>query len=272
MLETEEQSFTKVELPAKEDVERVAYCVGTYLSVFSKEPFDEKWSVDGEKISGFLLNPKATGDFIKEISQDDSFELVVDQDMSERAKVKKNLVLAHIDRTLVCPFTKYLCDTGWVSADEIRELETLKKDLLKNSNEFAEVEIIYPVHLNPNVFEPVYRYLHDLENVHLLGPISYPYLVWLMNKSYLVLSDSGGIQEEAPSLGKPVLVTREVTERAEGIKAGTAKLVGTNREKIVSSITELLTNPALYKKMSRAHNPYGDGKASERIVKIILDQ
>jgi UDP-N-acetylglucosamine 2-epimerase (non-hydrolysing) len=134
-----------------------------------------------------------------------------------------------------------------------------------------EVQIVYPVHFNPNVRKPVNEILSDLENVHLLEPLSYQYLIWIMNKSYLVLTDSGGIQEEAPSLGKPVLVMRDVTERTEGIEAGTAKLVGSNTATIVESITTLLLNPAEYQKMSKAANPYGDGKTSERILKIVKE-
>ncbi len=132
-----------------------------------------------------------------------------------------------------------------------------------------EVEIVYPVHLNPNVRKPVFEILSHQKNIYLIEPLEYPYLVWLLNKSYLVLTDSGGIQEEAPSLGKPVLVMREVTERIEGIKAGTAKLVGTKKESIVKNTTLLLTKTSLYKKMAKAKNPYGDGKSSERVVEII---
>ncbi len=134
-----------------------------------------------------------------------------------------------------------------------------------------EVEIIYPVHLNPNVRETVLSILGDEKNIHLLEPLSYPELVWVMNRSYFVLTDSGGIQEEAPSLGKPVLVMRDTTERPEGVKAGVAKLVGTNRESIVRNSCLLLENEDFYRKMAKSVSPYGDGKASERIVKIIRE-
>jgi len=132
-----------------------------------------------------------------------------------------------------------------------------------------EVEIVYPVHLNPNVRKPVYGILKDIKNIHLIEPISYRDLIWLMKKSYLVLTDSGGIQEEAPSLGKPVLVMRDVTERTEGIKAGNAKLVGTKRNKIIKETIKLLTDARAYKKMAKAVNPYGDGKSSKKIIRII---
>jgi UDP-N-acetylglucosamine 2-epimerase (non-hydrolysing) len=132
-----------------------------------------------------------------------------------------------------------------------------------------DVEIVYPVHLNPNVRGQVYPILRGIRNIHLIEPLEYPRLIWLMNKSYLVLTDSGGIQEEAPSLGKPVLVMRDVTERTEGIEAGTALLVGTNRKRIVDTTRRLLSDKTEYKKMAKAGNPYGDGRASERISGII---
>ena len=132
-----------------------------------------------------------------------------------------------------------------------------------------DVEIVFPVHLNPNVREPVNRILRDVKNIHLIEPLSYNYLIWLMSKSYLILTDSGGIQEEAPSLGKPVLVMREVTERIEGLEKGVARLVGTQKEKIVNEVFKLLDNKEEYLKMSKAVNPYGDGKASKRILNII---
>lgn len=140
---------------------------------------------------------------------------------------------------------------------------------LKEISERKDVEIVYPVHLNPNVRKIVNRILKGVKNIHLIEPLDYPYMIWLMNKAYLILTDSGGIQEEAPSLGKPVLVMRKVTERVEGLKAGTAKLVGTDKEKIVIETLELLNNKKKYEKMAKAVNPYGDGKASQRIKSII---
>ncbi|UII24330.1 UDP-N-acetylglucosamine 2-epimerase (non-hydrolyzing) [Fulvivirga ligni] len=131
-----------------------------------------------------------------------------------------------------------------------------------------DVQVVYPVHLNPNVRSTVGEILNGIDNVHLIEPLSYPYLIWLMNKSYFVLTDSGGIQEEAPSLGKPVLVMRDVTERQEGIDAGTALLVGTERSKIVAEANKLLKNKDHYKKMANAVNPYGDGTTSQQIVKV----
>jgi len=137
------------------------------------------------------------------------------------------------------------------------------------AEKYSNVQIIYPVHLNPNVQKPVYDLLDNLQNIKLISPLAYPAFVWLMSQSYLILTDSGGVQEEAPSLGKPVLVMRDVTERPEAVEAGTVKMVGTDKNKIVSSINELLNNTALYEQMSKNHNPYGNGKACEQIVEII---
>lgn len=132
-----------------------------------------------------------------------------------------------------------------------------------------DVEIIYPFHLNPNVTGSVYPMLGGVRNIHLTGPVDYASLIWLISRSYLVLTDSGGIQEEAPSLGKPVLVMRDVTERTEGIEVGTAVLVGTDRKKIVESARELLHNRRAYEKMAKHRNPYGDGKAAARIRDVL---
>jgi len=133
-----------------------------------------------------------------------------------------------------------------------------------------DVQFVYPVHLNPNVREPVNRTLLDVDNVYLIEPQDYLPFVKLMNASTLILTDSGGIQEEAPSLGKPVLVMRNTTERPEAVEAGTVKLVGANRDNIVQAVDTLLTDEAAYKLMARAHNPYGDGKASKRILAELM--
>jgi UDP-N-acetylglucosamine 2-epimerase (non-hydrolysing) len=140
---------------------------------------------------------------------------------------------------------------------------------LKMIAENDEIEIVYPVHLNPNVRRPVLKILGNIPNIHPIEPLDYPSFVWLMNKSYIILTDSGGVQEEAPSLGKPVLVMRDITERTEGIEAGTAKIVGTDKEKIIRETLELLNDKSVYDKMAKAINPYGDGKSSEKILKIL---
>ncbi|MFJ5340402.1 non-hydrolyzing UDP-N-acetylglucosamine 2-epimerase [Pectobacterium sp. CHL-2024] len=135
-----------------------------------------------------------------------------------------------------------------------------------------EVQIVYPVHLNPNVSEPVNRILSGIDNVMLIAPQDYLPFVYLMNRSYMILTDSGGIQEEAPSLGKPVLVMRDTTERPEAVEAGTVKLVGTEVTSIVDAVSTLLTDEEAYQAMSRAHNPYGDGQACQRIVDALKNR
>jgi len=133
----------------------------------------------------------------------------------------------------------------------------------------SDVQLIYPVHLNPNVQKPVYDLLDGVNNISLITPLSYPAFIWLMSKSYLIITDSGGVQEEAPSLGKPVLVMRETTERPEAVEAGTVLLVGTDTQKIINETEKLLNNKTLYNSMSKLHNPYGDGTACEKIVQFI---
>lgn len=139
------------------------------------------------------------------------------------------------------------------------------KEIAKN----FKGKVVYPVHLNPNVQKPVRELLGDIDNVKLIDPLPYEAFVWMMNRSKLIITDSGGVQEEAPSLGKPVLVMRETTERPEAVDAGTVVLVGTDKVRIVSEALELLNNEERYQKMSGLHNPYGDGKASDRIVNFL---
>jgi len=144
--------------------------------------------------------------------------------------------------------------------------------LAKLAEQNPEVDFVYPVHLNPNVQDPVKRLLSGLSNVHLIEPLDYLPFVFLMMRSHVILTDSGGIQEEAPSLGKPVLVMRDTTERPEAVAAGTVKLVGTDIDKIVYNVNLLLNDEAAYQEMSFAHNPYGDGQASARIIKTLLSR
>jgi UDP-N-acetylglucosamine 2-epimerase (non-hydrolysing) len=157
-------------------------------------------------------------------------------------------------------------------------LESICQAISELARRFPEAQFVYPVHLNPNVREPVHRVLggngssqfpchhSTLNNVHLIDPLPYLPFVALMDRASVILTDSGGVQEEAPSLGKPVLVMRETTERPEAVEAGTVKIVGTDFERIVEEVSRLLTDRAAYELMSRAHNPYGDGKAASRIV------
>lgn len=147
--------------------------------------------------------------------------------------------------------------------------EQLCMALKKIASSYSDVELIYPVHLNPNVQEPVKKLLSEVTNIHLIEPLDYLPFVYLMKRSHFIITDSGGIQEEAPSLGKPVLVTRDTTERPEAVDAGTVILVGTDSDKIFNEAARLLDDINHYETMATAHNPYGDGKASQRIVDFI---
>jgi len=153
-----------------------------------------------------------------------------------------------------------------------RGFEEICKALCDIAIENPDINIVYPVHLNPNVLEPVNRILSNLDNVYLLKPMEYLEFIKLMDLSYLILTDSGGIQEEAPSLGKPVLVMRDTTERPEALEAGTVLLVGTDRQKIVKTVRKILRDSQFYKQMSKAYNPYGDGRASARIFNILMNK
>jgi len=147
--------------------------------------------------------------------------------------------------------------------------ERICQALADTAKAHPDTQILYPVHLNPNVREPVNRLLAGIDNVHLIAPQDYLPFVYLMNRAHIILTDSGGIQEEAPSLGKPVLVMRDTTERPEAVEAGTVKLVGTDVSTITGELTRLLTDTAAYDAMSYAHNPYGDGKACQRIRDVL---
>ena len=140
------------------------------------------------------------------------------------------------------------------------------KEIAEQNTEF---DIVYPVHLNPNVQKPVKEILSDIHNVYLIEPLQYEQFIYLMDRSYFIITDSGGVQEEAPSLGKPVLVMRDTTERPEALEAGTVKLVGTDKDKIVKEAQKLIYNQKEYEKMSKSHNPYGDGKACDKIVNFL---
>lgn len=164
---------------------------------------------------------------------------------------------------------RYVLVTGHRRENFGEGFESICFALSKLAIDNPRIHFIYPVHLNPNVQAPVKRLLGELDNVHLIEPLGYEPFVFLMQHAYLVLTDSGGVQEEAPGLGKPVLVMRDTTERPEAIEAGTVKLVGTNAELIIAEVQLLLNDEVVYKQMSRAHNPYGDGQASQRIVDFL---
>lgn len=189
-------------------------------------------------------------------------------DSSERVKNINNPEINRL-QTIVDDKKKLILVTGHRRENHgqgfINICEALKEIAVSN----PDVQIIYPVHLNPNVQKPVYEILSGVGNIQLIDPLAYPAFVWLMNQSYLIITDSGGVQEEAPSLGKPVLVMRDTTERPEAVEAGTVILVGTDKNRIVSECDKLLNDKEQYKKMSGLHNPYGDGKACQRIAKFV---
>ena len=165
--------------------------------------------------------------------------------------------------------TKYILITGHRRENFGDGFKEICQSLKILSSSYPKIHFVYPVHLNPNVQGPVYEYLKDLHNVHLIKPLDYLHFVQLMRHCYLVLTDSGGMQEEAPSLGKPVLVMRDSTERPEGVTAGTVRLVGANSANIVAGIEQLLENKEHYASMANAHNPYGDGMAAKKITQIL---
>ncbi|CTQ54754.1 UDP-N-acetylglucosamine 2-epimerase [Roseibium album] len=167
---------------------------------------------------------------------------------------------------LIGRFERFVLITGHRRENFGEGFQNICRAITRLSKQFPDTGFLYPVHLNPNVREPVYAIIKDCPNVALVEPLEYRHFVHLMDRAYLLLSDSGGVQEEAPSLGKPVLVMREVTERPEGVEAGCAELVGATEDRIFDRVSSLLTDTARYQTMARAQNPYGDGKASQRIT------
>lgn len=151
-----------------------------------------------------------------------------------------------------------------------KPFERILESIKEIASKYLDINFIYPVHLNPNVLKPVKKVLSGSKNIHLIQPLDYQDMVLLMSKSYLIITDSGGIQEEAPSLGKPVIVTREITERMEGVLSGNAILVGNDKDKIKKAIENLIEDHDAYKKIAMKRNPYGDGFSSKKIVEIIL--
>jgi UDP-N-acetylglucosamine 2-epimerase (non-hydrolysing) len=191
----------------------------------------------------------------------------IDADPARRARL-----VTQLDESLAFPWKheRFVLVTGHRRENFGDGFVQICEALRELSTCFPQVRFVYPVHLNPSVQEPVRTILAGLANVHLVEPLDYEPFVHLLQHSHLVLTDSGGIQEEAPSLGKPVLVMREVTERPEAVEAGTVALVGADKARIVSGVSRLLDEPRYYQGMAQAHNPYGDGQACERIAQILL--
>lgn len=195
----------------------------------------------------------------------DALHLAVEQlqrDPGQAERMRSEFPYLSADRRMILV-------TGHRRENFGRGIEQICSALATIASRYPDCQIVYPMHLNPNVREPVERLLGGLENVVLIEPQEYLQFVYLMNRAWLILTDSGGIQEEAPSLGKPVLVMRDTTERPEAVAAGTVRLVGADSDRLVNAVTELWEDAAAYGAMSRAHNPYGDGKASERIVDVL---
>ena len=199
---------------------------------------------------------------------------VIDSLLWVQAKIERDPTLAHALATRY-PWLdqdkKLILVTGHRRENFGDGLERICHALKQIAETHSSIQVVYPVHLNPNVQEPVQRLLSKVDNIYLLNPQEYLPFVYLMMKSHIILTDSGGIQEEAPSLGKPVLVMRETTERPEAVEAGTVKLVGTNVEKICNEMSKLLVDENTYNRMSQAHNPYGDGRSCQRIVKELAN-
>ena len=183
----------------------------------------------------------------------------------------KLLAQASAPSAFLDPARKLILVTGHRRESFGDGFERICQALMEVAQQHPDVDIVYPVHLNPNVREPVNRLLNGISNIHLIAPLDYLPFVHMMTRSHIILTDSGGIQEEAPSLGKPVLVMRETTERPEAVSAGTVKLVGTNAADIVREINRLLLDTSAYRDMSYAHNPYGDGNACQRILEALID-
>ena len=188
-------------------------------------------------------------------------------------KILKNTIVNHLTAQLNFDWqnTKYVLITGHRRENFGQGFQNICIAIASLAKKYSDIHFIYPVHLNPNVQKPVKDTLNDLSNIHLIDPLDYQFFVYLLEHSYLVLTDSGGIQEEAPSLGKPVLVMRDLTERPEAVEAGTVKLIGTDKENIIKNVSELIDNKNKYNEMAFAHNPYGDGNASKKIIEGIID-
>ncbi|RYJ61550.1 non-hydrolyzing UDP-N-acetylglucosamine 2-epimerase [Pseudomonas songnenensis] len=194
---------------------------------------------------------------------------VIDALLQVVTKLHKEVTLQQsLDRKFdfIRPDSRLVLVTGHRRESFGDGFERICQALAETATNFPDIDIVYPVHLNPNVSEPVNRLLAGIDNIHLIEPLDYLPFVYLMNRAYLILTDSGGIQEEAPSLGKPVLVMRDTTERPEAVEAGTVKLVGTDVTAIMRGLSTLLTDERTYQSMAYAHNPYGDGKACLRII------
>ena len=204
----------------------------------------------------------------------DAMQMILSSQESDLEEEKK--LSSFLNREIGIDFTsppesmpKIILVTGHRRENFGEGIQSVCEGLLEIAKQRPDVLIVYPVHLNPKVQVPVKELIGEVDNIKLISPIDYEKFLFLLKKSYIVLTDSGGIQEEAPSLGKPVLVTREVTERPEGVEAGTVKLVGTDKKILIQEINKLFDDPSYYKSFSKVSNPYGDGNAASRIIEVI---
>jgi len=222
----------------------------------------------------FTPTPNATANLRRENITKGIHEVgntVIDALLYAAKKTKKN-GMAEGDLPLPGQGKRMILVTGHRRESFGRPFEEICDALAALADTYPDIEIVYPVHLNPNVQEVVKKRLGGIDSIHLIAPVEYPQLVTLLDRCYFVITDSGGIQEEAPALGKPVLVIRDVTERTEGVDAGTAILVGTSKEKIVHHASRLLDDPAAYDRMAKAVNPYGDGTSAQKIVELLTKE
>ena len=245
---------------------------------------NDKYSPFPEEINRKLIGPladihftptsRATDNLVKEATKGKIFEVgntVIDALLYGVDKVRKAGGQT-ADFPFLDPAKKLILVTGHRRESFGKPFENICDALVELVRAYPDVQIIYPVHLNPHIQEVVNARMKGVPSIHLIPPVEYPQLVWLLDRCYFVITDSGGIQEEAPALGKPVLVIRDVTERTEGIDAGTAVLVGTSREKILTHARQLLDEPAVYERMAKAVNPYGDGTTAKKITDILLNE
>jgi len=204
----------------------------------------------------------------------DALFLILDK-IKQNKTLQKNIISKIESSTKHSKFkiqnSKFILVTGHRRENFGEGFINICKALKEIAQNNPNLDIIYPVHLNPNVQKPVFELLKNIKNIYLIEPLQYEEFIYLMDKSYFIITDSGGVQEEAPSLGKPVLVMRDTTERPEAVSAKTVKLVGTNRKKIVKEAQKLIDDKAEFDKMAKAHNPYGDGKASKRVVEFLKE-
>lgn len=256
---------------------KIAHVEAGLRSKNIKEPFPEEFNrVSISKITDFHFTPSklSSNNLLSEsINKKNIYEVgntVIDALLLTLENTTSSFKNKFLKKLNLNPSKKLVLVTGHRRESFGKPFENICDALMKIAKKFPNTELLYPVHLNPNVKEVVHQKLSNQNNIKLINPVSYPEMALLLQQCSFIITDSGGIQEEAPALGKPVLVTRNVTERQEVIKSGNAILVGTNPKKIFETAKELITNQNAYKKMSSAINPYGNGTSSKKIISILV--